>query len=169
MAVKAIIKKLQTLSQSQMEIADLLISSKPSSQGNNQWSPHQVLQHIASSQAGTIKVMAWKKEKGDFKTIPVSHKFNFILLKLFFKLNFKTKAPSVLLPPNEDVNLTDIKSTLYTQIQVIGTEIECLESHQLNRAIFRHPITGLMNASMTVQFLGLHWKHHRKQILKRMQ
>lgn len=169
MAQKALRQKLETLFQSQQEVAELLINSGSKSQENGSWSPHQVLQHIVSSQAGTIKVLARKKEKNDYKNIPLSHKFNFLLLRLFFGFNFKTKAPSVLPPPTEDVSLNELKEILTQQHQNFSSELGQISPQLMNKAVFRHPITGLMNPTMTVQFLGLHWEHHKKQILSRMQ
>lgn len=169
MAQKALKQKLRALAESQLEMAQLLVEQGSKPQENGSWSPHQVLQHIVSSQAGTIKVIAWKKDKNDFKSIPFSHKFNFLLLRLFFNFNLKTKAPSVLPPPNEDISLQDLHKIVTQQHEVFASELGNIESKLLNKAVFRHPITGLMNPTMTVQFLRLHWEHHKKQILTRMQ
>jgi hypothetical protein len=169
MAATAVFKKLHSLAKSQSATAEMLINSKPIAQVGTTWSPHKILQHIANSQAGTIKVMAWKKEKGDYKDIPLSHKFNFLMLRLFFKFNLKTKAPNVLPEPTEEVSLSELKDQLEEQHKALEIAIGELSKEHIKKAVFRHPFTGLMDASMTVQFLRLHWEHHRKQIINRMQ
>ena len=169
MAATAIFRKLHTLAKSQISTADLLIQNKPIEQTNTSWTPHQILQHIANSQAGTLKVMAWKKDKGDYKDIPLSHKFNFFMLRLFFRFNLKTKAPNVLPEPTEETSLEALKEMLAEQHKEFEIAIGELSKEHIKKAVFRHPFTGLMDASMTVQFLRLHWEHHRKQIINRMQ
>lgn len=169
MAKSSIIKKLDQLAQSQAEMVEDMLSRESKHQHGTTWSAHQVLQHIASSQAGTLKVLARKKEKGEYKEIPFSHKVNFLLLRIFFAFNLKTTAPSVLPIPDESNTLKDLQLELRQQHTTLAQAIKELDKSNLQKAIFRHPITGLMNARMTVQFLGLHWQHHKKQILTRLQ
>ena len=168
MSKESVLKQLNQTFNDQLQVIDKMIASGNPKYTGSGWSPHKVVQHVVIAQASSIKVLKRKKEKAEYPEVPFSHKMNYRLLKTFFFLNLKTKAPTILSEPEENTPLLELKNIIQQQHQDISAIVSELKTKHWNRAMFRHPLTGLMTAKMMVNFLQLHWAHHKKQIETRM-
>lgn len=168
MSKESVLKQLNETFKDQVQVIDKIIAAGNKKYTGSGWSPHKIAQHIVIAQDSSIKVLRRKKGKAEYLEVPFSHKLNYWLLKTFFFLNLKTKAPTLLSDPEGDTPLENLKIIMQQQCQEIENIIQDLEPQQWSKAMFRHPLTGLMSAKMMVNFLQLHWQHHKKQIEKRM-
>lgn len=153
-------------------LADVVESDKKYDQPKGSWSMAQVMHHLYLTEKGCLQYMS-KKIAGLSNLGPSSVKSK-VLLELLFVTYFfqlKFKAPDVVAHPSNE-HLDQLKDQWDATSQQFRKFLEENSGSIGNRAIFRHPFTGLLNLNETLRFLVDHFEHHQgqlKRIRKRLE
>lgn len=136
--------------------------------GPAQWSAAQVVQHLVVAETGIGQYVEKKllQEEGLVKTGFLTYLRAGLLrgaLRLPF-LRFKVPARLAAITPAEAPPLPQLRAEweqLRRQLERILNEFP---SKLLNRAIFHHPRSGMLNIYQTLDFMLDHVLHHQRQV-----
>jgi DinB superfamily len=141
------------------------LNNKPEPQ---KWSTLQVIIHLMRAESISLDYM---KKKLSFGTnIPragFKSKMRLWLLKMFFYMPFKYKAPVMLedqMPEVSDFN--ELKNNWASQRLDLKNFLDSLPDNVLESAIWKHQIVGKMNITQMIDFHEIHFDRHQKQIEK---
>ncbi|PJJ59897.1 DinB family protein [Hymenobacter chitinivorans] len=138
------------------------------SPGVGQWSAAQVVQHLLVAETGIGQYISKKiqQEEGLTKTSFMTFVRSRVL-RLALRLPFlRFKAPKYLaaLTPDTVPPLPELRADwerVRRQLEQILNEFPSL---LLNRDIFKHPRSGMLNIYQTLDFMVDHVLHHQKQL-----
>tara|TARA_B100001057_G_scaffold260748_1_gene260943 strand:+ start:658 stop:1191 length:534 start_codon:yes stop_codon:yes gene_type:complete len=134
----------------------------------NKWSIAENLYHVWLSEFITAKYIK-KKTSYPESLVNVSFvsKFRMKLLELIFLLGIKMKAPKITydsMPQN--IEIKKLRETWLKSRKSFEDLVNVLDESILEKGILRHPIAGKIDIKMTLQFIKMHFHHHRKIIIK---
>lgn len=130
------------------------------------WNVLQVMEHVITSEVGTLEYMK-KKTLAPFEDIPIAgadSEEGSAQLNRALQSEKKWKAPDVLPDPTgaqSFENMLAYWESLYEKYRVF---LENLNPGYYHRAIFKHPISGRLNLTQTLDFLTNHIVHHGYQV-----
>lgn len=171
----SLFKKFQSLQKSKNDLLQMIGEyseeqlNEPMTEGK--WSIAQVLYHVYLAEKLSLQYM--KKKTLDLTQI---HKSGFkeslksVLLQVSLKLPIKYKAPKVLaesLP--ETIDWNDFLLSWGDSRDEVYKFIDWLPADAVNKNIFRHPRTGMMNISQTLDFYAAHFNHHVPQVTAQLE
>jgi hypothetical protein len=134
----------------------------------DKWSIAENLYHVWLSEFITIKYI---KKKTSYPEALVN--VNFIskirmkLLELIFFAGIKMKAPKITydsMPKN--IEIKKLRQTWIKSRKSFEILVNSLDESILKKGILRHPTAGRIDVNMTLQFIKMHFHHHRKIITK---
>lgn len=133
--------------------------------GPGRWSAAQIMDHIASAEAGSLEYI--RKKTRDPEAVPAAGfmcAVRTLALVVTLATPLKFKAPRVVadVPDNPPVD-GGLARWEAVRVDLKGM-IETLPEELMARALFRHPVAGRMNMSQTLDFMIAHLKHHTKQL-----
>ena len=137
---------------------------------DEKWSVLQILYHIWLVEISSEKYIRTKIQYPEtiIKT-PVSSYIKAFLTKYFLLLGYSTNAPKVTAGFPREIILKKLKKNWINSRSSFSKLIEELNEKNLSeKAIFRHPLMGRINLSLTLYFFEIHFNHHLKQINKRL-
>lgn len=151
-----------------LQAAEALGSSAHQSPGPGQWSAAQVVQHLLVAETGIAQYLEKKlQQTEDLEKAGIAHTLKSLLLRGLLRLPFtRFKAPKRLaeLTPDEVDSLPELQ----TEWQSIRRRLEQLlneyPSRLLDRAIFKHPRSGMLTIYQTLDFMLDHVLHHQRQV-----
>ena len=128
------------------------------------WSMMQALRHIQVSEAASVGYINKKKQAGEsLRPSRFRPKAMLTIIDLAFRSGLKFKAPSVLSSP-EDSCLDELKkdwnNTREELIRLIAEYPDEWES----KAVYRHPVAGMLNITDAVRFFNVHQNQHSRQV-----
>ena len=134
----------------------------------NKWSIAENLYHLWLTELITIKYIK-KKTSYPKSLVNVSYvsKFKMKLLELIFFTGVKMKAPKITydsMPKN--IEIKKLRETWIKSRKSFEELVNTLDESILKKGILRHPIAGRIDINMTLQFIKMHFHHHRKIIAK---
>ncbi|RPD48484.1 DinB family protein [Hymenobacter sediminis] len=140
------------------------------SPGTGQWSGAQVVQHLVVSETGIGQYMEKKLLQADaLAKAGIGSVLKSGLLRLLLRLPFtRFKAPA---------HLTKLTPTVVPPLPELQAEWEAIRrrlerllneypGNLLNRAIFKHPRSGMLTIYQTMDFMLDHVLHHQKQVAR---
>jgi uncharacterized damage-inducible protein DinB len=131
----------------------------------DKWSANQIIFHITSAEKWTLSYIKYKIEKSDkFLKMNINQYFKSALLKLALKGPIKWKAPKEVSIIPTDLNFEFLKADFIANRESWKSFLEEVPEDLLDKAIFRHPISGKMNLNKTLEFLKDHSERHFGQI-----
>ena len=141
---------------------DEQLNQKPSPQA---WSVAEVIAHVMAAEEYSLKYLQKKVQNtNDSPSEGIKQKWRWLLIKSVFSCNIKFKAPEIGEPK---VGYTEL-TTLYARWTGTRTEIakilSKLSDKELNKTLWKHAVAGKLNLHHMVQFFGIHFKRHKKQI-----
>jgi len=134
----------------------------------NKWSIAENLYHLWLTEFITIKYIR-KKTSYPESLVNVSYfsKFKMKLLELIFFTGVKMKAPKITYDSMpENIEIKKLKETWIKSRKFFEELVNALDESILKKGILRHPIAGRIDINMTLQFIKMHFHHHRKIIAK---
>ncbi len=131
---------------------------------DKKWNIIQVLNHIKSTEAGTLKYIHKKMKYGGLKMTNWSAGTRAFLMRSLNNSSIKFKMPSVLTQPSVDGSLQSIQNEWNELRDQWRTFIKNFPDEDLNKAVFRHPIFGRLSLLQTMDSMISHQNHHKKQI-----
>tara|TARA_B110001469_G_scaffold56117_1_gene54064 strand:+ start:779 stop:1315 length:537 start_codon:yes stop_codon:yes gene_type:complete len=138
------------------------LNFKPS---ENEWSISQVVEHLIESETGVNKYINFKLK--NIKEQPKAGIRSFLNSKVLnkkLKSNEKFKVPTVLSEPELGNDYSDLKEKWDNSRMFLIKTVETFPKGKIKKAIFNHPVAGLLNMHQTMLFLINHLDHHIPQI-----
>ncbi|MBG8555410.1 DinB family protein [Hymenobacter guriensis] len=140
------------------------------SPGPNQWSAAQVVQHLLVAEQGIGQYIGKKvqQEEGLLKS-GVGARLRAGLLRVLLRAPFlKFKAPArlaALMPEGAAVPpLPQLRTDWATSRRQLERLLNEFPSTLLDKAIFKHPRSGMLNIYQTLDFMVDHVLHHQRQV-----
>ena len=130
------------------------------------WNMLQVMEHLISSEVGTLEYMK-KKTQARADEIPVAGEESTAgseQLKRALQSEKKWKMPGVLPDPTGAQSFENMQAYWDGLREKYRAFLEDLSADYHDRAIFKHPISGRMNLEQTIEFLVDHLVHHGYQL-----
>tara|TARA_X000000368_G_scaffold11349_1_gene9116 strand:+ start:446 stop:970 length:525 start_codon:yes stop_codon:yes gene_type:complete len=137
---------------------------------DEKWSVLQIIYHIWLAEISSEKYIRTKIQYPEtiIKT-PVTSSVKAFLTKYFLLFGLTINAPKVTTEFPKEIILEELKKKWISSRSSFSKLIVELDQKNLsNKAIFRHPLMGRINLSLTIFFFELHFNHHLKQINKRL-
>jgi len=135
------------------------------SQPEGAWSASQVIEHLLSSEMGTLGYMK-KKTSSGFEAIELSGQEN---AQASHALNSRLasgeryKAPAVLPEPAGGTSWSIQKAQWNALRNDFENFLNGLTPEFFDRLVFRQPIAGPLNLGQTLEFVAHHIAHHQPQ------
>ncbi|MBC6992032.1 MULTISPECIES: DinB family protein [Hymenobacter] len=132
------------------------------------WSADQVIQHLVVAETGIAQyidkklLQAESLQKSGFGSFWRSALLRVLLRVPFAK--FKTPAKLAALTPAEVPSLPQLQSQWQSVRRRLEQMLNEFPSKLLDRAIFRHPRSGMLNIYQTLDFMLDHVLHHQRQM-----
>jgi hypothetical protein len=134
---------------------------------DSQWSVVQVLNHLKMVELGSLGYVR-KKILGidNVSNIGFPSQLGMLLLKTSVSLKMKYKAPKSVSNPAGDTSLDLVIVEWKESRKQLTDFLEKYPDEWINRAIFKHPITGRISLPQMLRFFQIHLKHHINQIAR---
>ncbi|MCX6198785.1 MAG: DinB family protein [Bacteroidetes bacterium] len=141
---------------------DDIINKKPSSE---KWSVAEVIVHLITAEEMSLKYLS-KKIQDTSKESEESfkNKYRWLLVKLVFAFNIKFKAPEIVEPKMGYQSLADLETKWSNVRNQTLSVLQKLSDEETNKTLWKHALAGKMNLHHMVQFFGVHYNRHKKQI-----
>jgi hypothetical protein len=131
-----------------------------------EWSIAQVVEHILSSETGTLGYMK-KKSSGGWDALEDAgddHRASSAAINARLESNERYKAPDVLPEPTNALALGE----LFEKWNALRAELVDFVSHiqpeHFHKLVFRQPAAGMLTALHALEFMDAHLRHHLPQI-----
>lgn len=136
--------------------------------GPGQWSAAQVVQHLVLSETGIGQYIEKKvlQEEG-LQKAGIAAFLKSKLLRVLLRLPFtRFKAPSYLakMMPEQAPPISELRAEWEAVRRRLERLLNEYPSQLTNRAIFKHPRTGMLTIYQTLDFMLDHVLHHQKQL-----
>ncbi|HAD14855.1 MAG TPA: hypothetical protein DCF33_20700 [Saprospirales bacterium] len=144
--------------------SDLHLNRKPSDQG---WSAIQTIHHLILVEENAMAYLR-KKLSFDPELKPPGWLagLKMLLLKTTLALPIKFKAPKS--AGSDKIPETDTLESVKSRWMKTRSDwtffFESMPENLLNKAVYRHPIIGLISWLQTISFLSTHFNRHKRQI-----
>ena len=150
------------------QAAEALGDQAHQSPGPGQWSAAQVVHHLLVSETGINQYIDKKlRNTEELEKAGLSHQLRSLLMRALFRIpGIKFKAPPKLkaLTPEQVPPLPELRQ----QWEAIRRSLEQIlneyPSNLLDRAIFKHPRSGMLTIYQTLDFMLDHILHHQQQV-----
>jgi len=133
------------------------------------WSILQVLEHLALAEQHTLAYI--HKKMQDPSKLPPAGALSFwrmAIVVVALRSPYKAKAPERTAHPEADMTLAAVREHWDGVRQGWQQLVDGFPPALVDRAVFRHPRTGLMSLAHTLGFMQAHLDHHRRQIDRRI-
>jgi uncharacterized damage-inducible protein DinB len=147
---------------------ELLGERASTSPGPGQWSAVQVVHHLLVAETGIIQYLEKKlAQTEELEEAGLGSFFRSRLLRVLLRLPFlRFAAPSKLkaLTPDKVQSLSELRTEWESVRRRLERTLNEYPSKLLNRAIFKHPRSGMLTIYQTLDFMVDHVLHHQRQL-----
>ncbi len=141
---------------------DEMLNKKPHDAA---WSVAEVITHMMIAEEYSLKYLQKKVlSKATVGKEGFKQKYRWLLIKAVFNFNIKFKAPDVVDPKIEFTTLADLDKRWSETRQQMLALLNTLDNADIDRILWKHAIAGNMNLHHMVEFLGMHYHRHKKQV-----
>jgi uncharacterized damage-inducible protein DinB len=142
--------------------SDEVINKKPS---ENAWSVAEVIAHLITAEEMSLKYLSKKiQDTSQAKPEGLKNKWRWFLVQVVFTFNIKFKAPEIVEPKLGYQTLADLE-TKWKELRLqTSTVLDKLSEEELNKDLWKHALAGKMSLYHMVEFFGVHFRRHRRQI-----
>ena len=142
--------------------SDEIINKKPSPE---KWSLSEVIAHLITAEEMSLKYLSKKiQDTSKEKPETLKGKYRWLLVQIVFAFNIKFKAPEIVEPKMGYQSLAALE-TKWSEVRNLTLQVlQKLSDEELNKTLWKHALAGKMNLHHMVQFFGVHFNHHKKQI-----
>ena len=142
--------------------SDELLNKKPNPEA---WSVAEVIAHLMTAEEMSLKYLQKKmQDTSKEKQEGFKNKYRWLLVQIVFTFNIKFKAPEIVEPKIGFVTLKDLESNWAKNRSEIIAMVDKLSNEEVNKTLWKHAVAGKMNLHHMVQFFGIHYRRHTKQI-----
>lgn len=126
------------------------------------WSLLQVAQHVLSAEQRSVGVLLEQDGRpNDRRTL--RQRVFYVLVWVVMKTGLKVKNPTRV-NPDDTLTLEEIRTQWSELRGRLKAHLQPLETADLGRAAFKHPISGPFDLEEGLLFLDRHTRHHLKQL-----
>ena len=151
-----------------LKSAEALGSKSHQSPGPGQWSAAQVVQHLLVSETGICQYLDKKLQHSEeLEKAGMGHTLKSLLLRALLRLPFtRFKAPTRLaeLTPEQVEPLPQLRTEWQSVRRRLEQTLNEYPGKLLDRAIFKHPRSGMLTIYQTLDFMLDHVLHHQRQL-----
>jgi uncharacterized damage-inducible protein DinB len=141
---------------------DDVINKKPSPRA---WSVAEVIAHMMTAEEYSLKYLQKKVQNtAESGKEGVKHKWRWLLVQTVFTFNIKFKAPEIVEPKIGYVPLAELESKWAATRTETAKILHKLSDDEVNKTLWKHAVAGKMNLHHMVDFFGVHYRRHKKQI-----
>lgn len=129
------------------------------------WSVAEVIAHLITAEEMSLKYLM-KKVQDTSRAQPegFKNKWRWLLVQIVFTFNIKFKAPEIVEPKLGYQSLANLEMQWgKVRLQTLSV-LNKLTDEELNKELWKHALAGKMNPHHMVQFFGVHYRRHLKQI-----
>lgn len=133
---------------------------------NGGWSALMVLEHIITSETGTLEYIRRKTQAPALEIESTGEREAASAQMLFSALRSQERwsAPDILPDPSGKFSLAQLNYGWSANRTLWANTLNAMDPEYLNKAVFKHPRAGRLSLVDTIEFLTLHIVHHRYQI-----
>lgn len=158
------IKQLNELTDDLLGSIDDVAPDKLQEKGRG-WSIMQVFSHLEMSEAASLNYMKKKILAGkDMPRVSAMGKFKMGVTNALLKSPLRWKAPSYISNPKGDYSLDEIKSKWSKTREEVTAYVAEYPDEFLDRAVFRHPMSGRQGLGEALDSMIYHVYHHKHQV-----
>jgi uncharacterized damage-inducible protein DinB len=129
------------------------------------WSVAEVIGHLLTAEELSLKYLEKKmQDTSAARPEGLKNKWRWLLVNMVFTFNIKFKAPEIVKPKHEFVALAELERRWAETRSRTLAAISKLSDEELNKQLWKHAVAGKMNLYHMVEFFGIHFNRHRKQI-----
>lgn len=141
---------------------DETLNKKPSPEA---WSAAEVVAHLVAAEELSLKYLQKKTlDTSREQSEGFKNKWRWLLVKIVFAVPLKFKAPEAVEPKIGYQSLNDLEAQ-WTNIRSQTLELlQRLTDKELNKTLWKHASAGKLNLHHMIQFFGIHFRRHKKQI-----
>ncbi|SHL85275.1 DinB family protein [Hymenobacter psychrotolerans] len=151
-----------------LKTAETLGSKAHQSPGPGQWSAAQVVQHLLVAETGIGQYIEKKLHQSEeLEKAGLGHTLKSALLRVLLRLPFtRFKAPARLaeLTPEQVAPLPQLRDEWQAVRRRLEQTLNEYPGKLLDRAIFKHPRSGMLTIYQTMDFMLDHVLHHQRQL-----
>lgn len=125
------------------------------------WSMRQVAEHLMLVEEAFLE---HSRRKGVLRPAGLKQKLKRRLLKVFFGLRMRVKAPSTAVLPGDELSLDAIEERWAAARETLRSLLDEASAETAEQARFLHPIAGPLTLEQYLEFLADHHAHHRRQL-----
>jgi uncharacterized damage-inducible protein DinB len=142
--------------------SDEVINKKPSPE---KWSVAEVIAHVMTAEEYSLKYLQKKVlDTSQEKSETFKNKWRWLLVQTVFTFDIKFKAPEIVEPKIGYTTLADLETNWANNRSETIKVITTLTDEEVNKTLWKHAVAGKMNLHHMVQFFGVHYNRHKKQI-----
>ena len=142
--------------------SDDVINKKPSPE---KWSVAEVIAHLITAEEMSLKYLSKKVQNTAIeKPESLKNKYRWLLVQIVFTFNIKFKAPEIVEPKMGYQSLISLETKWSNVRNQTLQALQKLSDEEVNKTLWKHALAGKMNLHHMVQFFGVHYNRHKKQI-----
>lgn len=132
--------------------------------GEDAWSVVQVLHHVILVEELSVGYIERKRNAGPAERAGLAERVRSWILRVAMRSPFRFTAPPVSTDLPARDRLRNVASR-WAEVRAGAREtLGEIPSDTIDRAIYRHPVVGVMSVDQAVGFLEDHLAHHERQI-----
>jgi len=162
------LQQLESATERLIQSAETLGDQSHQSPGLGQWSAAQVVQHLLVSETGINQYLEKKVMAAEgLLHAGVGHFLRSRLLRLLLRVPFlRFKVPPMLAAntPATAPPLPELRQQWASVRRRLEHILSEYPDHLLRRAIFKHPRSGMLTITQTLDFMLDHVLHHQRQM-----
>lgn len=141
---------------------DDLLNKQPAP---SKWSVAEVIAHLITAEEMSLKYLSKKiQDTSKEKPETLKSKYRWLLVQIVFTFNIKFKAPEIVEPKMGYQSLATLEAKWSDVRNQTLQVLQKLSDEEVNKTLWKHAIAGKMNLQHMVQFFGMHYNRHKKQI-----
>jgi len=133
------------------------------------WSVLQVLHHVITAEAGTLRYISKKMLAGtNLPRAGLVSRLRLLALQLGNASPLRFRAPGVTADVPEEVDPEELR-VHWDEVRAQWKQLlDGFPDELLDRTVFRHAMVGLMSLGDTLSFLQSHLDHHARQVERQL-
>jgi len=132
--------------------------------GDKGWSMLEVYDHILISEEKILLLFEKRPPSETTYKVKKMDKFKNVLLSRLYKSAFRVNMPMDSLAPRGFDSLEELKNMSAGYDKQLKIVLDNFPSEKLKMSVFKHPVSGGMTMSNTIDFFNNHYKHHFHQL-----
>jgi uncharacterized damage-inducible protein DinB len=142
--------------------SDELLNKKPRPEA---WSVAEVIAHVMAAEGYSLKYLQKKVQNtAESGNEGLKQKWRWLLVRGVFTFDIKFTAPEIVEPKIGFTTLAELDKQWSSTRKETATILSNLSDAEVNKMLWKHAVAGKMNLHHMVQFFGIHYNRHKKQI-----